>query len=160
MAAQADEVAVSERGQAHRTVSLRDSSACTFLSRNEIVMSVRRTSACWVAALGAALSLATLASAGGAVGDPYKTCGNVSGPHWSIGGRSGTQYVVSSPNGAPCSLALSCAPRLVTQRYSRSNFLLKGPAGWDCVGTFAFPHGGYCAQKSSQKVFGWAPTVR
>ena len=160
MAPQADEVAVSEPAQAHGAVSLRDPSACPFLSRNEVVMSVRRKSACGVAVLGAALSLATLASAGGAVGDPNKICGNVSGPHWSIGGRSGTQYAVSSPNGAPCSVALSWAPRLVKQSYSRSNFLLKGPPGWDCVGTFAFPHGGYCAQKSSQKVFGWAPTLR
>ena len=100
MAAQADEVAISEPVRARRAVSLRDPSACTFLSRNEVAVSVRRKSACGVAVLAAALSLATLASAGGAVGNANKTCGNVSGPHWSIGGRSGTQYVVSSPNGA------------------------------------------------------------
>lgn len=120
-------------------------------------MSVRRKSARAVAVLVVALSSVVWGSAVGAAGNPPKTCGSVNGPHWSIGSRSGTQYGVSSLNGAPCSLALSWAPRLLKQRYSRSKFLLTGPSGWGCVGTFAFPHGGYCAQKNGQKLFGWAP---
>ena len=92
-----------------------------------------------------------------------KVCGNVSGPHWSWGGKSGNQYAVYAVRGASCVLALRSVPRLVTQRPHQPDKRgadLTGPRGWGCLDTSrSIPHSGYCVSGTNTQ-FGWGPYSR
>jgi hypothetical protein len=118
-----------------------------------------------VASVVSVVVFASPAAAGSARLHP-KVCGNVSGPHWSFGGGSGTQYSVYAVRGASCSVALHSAPRLVGQRPHQPNKRgadLTGPSGWSCLSTAgSMPHSGYCVSGNADQapVFGWGPFLR
>ena len=90
---------------------------------------------------------------------PGKTCGRYTGPRWTISDGTGTQYSVYAVKGASCSLALGWAPRLGREKPHGADALLTGPAGWGCAAQLVLPHEGFCAQKSTGKVFGWGPVL-
>lgn len=129
-------------------------------------MLVRRTITFAVVILALALILvvpfaSAAAGAARATSLTSKVCGKVSGPAWSVSGRSGTQYSVYEAKGAPCSLALTWAPKLLKQTPRGAHHLLTGPSGWGCVAQLStLPHEGFCAQTSSGRVFGWLPKFR
>jgi hypothetical protein len=129
--------------------------------------SARRHAAVFLVLVTALVPVAIFASAAGATGTTTKlrpkVCGNVSGLHWSWGGRSGTQYAVYAVKGAPCSVALRWVPRLLPQRPhtpDKRGADLTGPPGWGCLDTSqSIPHSGYCVSGTDTQ-FGWGPFVK
>lgn len=129
--------------------------------------SVRRYRAAYLVLVTALVPVTILAPTAAATNNTSKlrpkVCGNVSGPHWSWGGRSGTKYAVYAVKGAPCSLALHWVPRLLPQRPhapDKRGADLTGPRGWGCLDTSgSIPHSGYCVSGTDSQ-FGWAPFVK
>ena len=131
----------------------------------ERTASTRSRTAVVLALFTALAAFAMFATTAGATSTRLhpKVCGNISGPHWSWGGRSGTKYAVYAVKGAPCSVALAWAPRLFGQRPhtpDKRGADLTGPSGWGCVdASRSVPHSGYCVS-ATDTVFGWGPFVR
>jgi hypothetical protein len=127
--------------------------------------SVRRHAAVLLALATALVPVAIFAATAGATSTKVhpKVCGNVGGPHWSWGGRSGTKYAVYAVKGASCSVALRWVPRLLPQRPHTPNKKgadLTGPRGWGCLDTSrSIPHSGYCVS-GTDALFGWGPFVK
>lgn len=113
-----------------------------------------------------ALACAAFVAAGTARSESaaIRGCGYVTGPAYTINGKTGTRYAVMVTGSATCALARTWTPRLANKRPTGSTALKTisgGPVGWRCFAVpLPFPTtkavAGGCTRRTGV-AFTWGP---